>query len=107
MPEPGESEDVGDGEGRVLRPEVHVLDRSAMVPERNIVRPPPEHFTHELAVDEPFHLDRDVRRGEPDGILRAGTRVVVVATAEDRCRVVDGRGLTVDVRRSSLRAIDG
>jgi len=90
---------------QMLRPEVHVLDRSALVPDRNLVRPAPTHFTHELAVDTPFHLDRSPGHGEPDGVLPAGTAVVVAATHGDRCRVVDGRGLAVEVPQGSVREL--
>ena len=85
------------------RPETTVLDEEALVPERNLVRPPPNRFTHELVVDEPYRLDRP--GGPPDGVLPAGTRVVLLVEGPDRCRVVDGRGLYVEVRRASLRRL--
>ncbi len=88
----------------MLRPEAVVLGDEALVPADNIVRPPPNHFTHELAVDEPYWLDRPGRRArQPDGVLLAGTPVVLLVEGDDRCRVVDDRGLYVEVRRSSLR----
>ena len=88
----------------MLRPEAVVLGDEALVPADNIVRPPPNHFTHELAVDEPYWLDRPGRRDrQPDGILLAGTPVGLLVEGDDRCRVVDDRGLYVEVRRSSLR----
>jgi hypothetical protein len=93
--------------GVVQRPEAVVLGEKALVPERNLVRPPPNRFTHELVVDEPYRLDRPERTDEPDGVLRARTRVVLLVEAADRCRVVDGRGLYVEVRRASLRELPG
>jgi hypothetical protein len=36
-------------------------------------------------------------------VLRAGTPVVLLVDGDDRCRVVDGSGLYVEVRRASLR----
>jgi hypothetical protein len=90
--------------GTMLRPEAVVLGEEALVPARNIVRPPPNHFTHELVVDEPYWLDRPGPRAKrPDGTLLAGTPVVLLVEEDDRCRVVDGRGLYVEIRRSSLR----
>lgn len=89
----------------MLRPEIHVLDRSALVADGNLVRPAPTHFTHELAADTPFRLDREPGGADPDGVLPAGTPVVVAAAHGDRCRVVDGRGLAVDVPRTSVRGI--
>jgi hypothetical protein len=91
--------------GRVLRPEVSVLPEEAVVPERNVVRPPPNRFTHELVIDEPYRFDRPEDVGEPDGILRAGTPVVVLVEGPERSRVVDSSGLYVEVRRESLREL--
>jgi hypothetical protein len=94
-----------DSDAVVLRPESQVLPDDALVPEENIVRPPPNHFTHELLVNEPYRLDRPQRAGEPDGVLAAGTLVVLLVQGPDRSRVVDGRGLYVEVRRASLRKL--
>jgi hypothetical protein len=87
------------------RPETNVLADEALVPDSNLVRPPPTRFTHELLVDEPYRFDRQRRGREPAGVLPAGTRVVVLVEGEDHCRVVDGRGLYVEVRRASLRRL--
>jgi hypothetical protein len=89
----------------VQRPEAVVLGEEALLPERNVVRPPPNRFTHELLADEPYRLDRPERSDKPDGVLPSGTRVVVLVEAPDHCRVVDGRGLYVEVRRDSLREL--
>jgi hypothetical protein len=91
--------------GVILRPDVRVLADEALVPERNVVRPPPNRFTHELVADEPFRFDRPEPADEPDGILSAGTRVVLLVEDADGCRVVDSSGLYVAVRRSSLRKL--
>jgi hypothetical protein len=86
----------------MLRPEPSVLRGEALIPERNLVRPAPNRFTHRLLVDEPYRFDRPERADEPDGVLVAGTPVVLLVEGADRCRVVDGRGLYVEVRRASL-----
>jgi hypothetical protein len=91
--------------GVIRRPEAVVLGEEALVPERNVVRPPPNRFTHELLVDEPFRLDRPERTDDPDGVLPARTQVVLLVEGPDRCRVVDGNGLYVEVRRASLREL--
>jgi hypothetical protein len=91
----------------VQRPEAFVLGEEALLPERNVVRPPPNRFTHQLTVDEPYRLDRPERSAEPDGVFPAGTRVVLLVEGPDRCRVVDGRGLYVEVRRDSLLELAG
>jgi len=91
----------------VLRPEIVVLGEEALVPPTNVVRPAPTRFTHELVVDEPYHLDRSDRAPEPDGVMSAGTRVVLLQQGHDHCRVADGSGLSVKVRRASLRRLPG
>jgi hypothetical protein len=101
---PGEP-DPDSKTGRMLRPEFSVLGDEALVPERNVIRPPPNRFTHELLADEPYRLDRSEDAGEPDGVLPAGTPVVLLVEGPDSCRVVDGDGLYVEVRRESLRKL--
>jgi hypothetical protein len=91
--------------GVMLRPEAVVLPDDAVVPDENVIRPAPNRFTHELFVDEPYRFDRSDAAGEPDGVLPAGTPVVVLVEGTDRSRVVDGRGLYIDVRRASLRKL--
>jgi hypothetical protein len=99
--------DTDPDEGVMLRPPAVVLDKKALIPERNLVRPAPNHFTHELVVDEPYHFDRVNQLDEPDGVLPARTRVAVLVEGDERCRVVAGNGLYVEVRRASLRKLPG
>ena len=101
----GDEPQTGPQPGRVLRPEAVVVGDEALVPEANVIRPAPNRFTHELIVGEPFWFDRSERSDEPDGVLRAGTPVVVLVEAGETSRVVDGTGLYVEVRRSSLRPL--
>jgi hypothetical protein len=86
----------------MLRPNPSVLADAAVVPERNLVRPAPNRFTHRLVVDEPYRFDRPRHGDEPDGVLAAGTPVVVLVEGADRCRVIDANGLYVEVPRASL-----
>jgi hypothetical protein len=97
-----EEPDTEPDAGIVLRPEALVLPDRAMVPEHNVVRPAPNRFTHKLLVDQPYRFDRPERTSEPDGVLAAGAPVVLLVEGPDRCRVVDGSGLYVEVRRASL-----
>jgi hypothetical protein len=91
--------------GEMLRPEPIVLGDDALVPDRHLIRPPPNRFTHELLNEEPFRFDRPEPAAEPDGVLPAGTQVVLLVEGPERCRVVDGSGLYVEVRRASLRKL--
>ena len=101
----------GDGDqpvpedGVVLRPDMVVLAEDALVPHRNLIRPAPNRFTHELIVDEPYRFDRPEPTNEPDGVIRAGTPVAILVVGDERCRVVDPRGIYVEIRRASLREL--
>jgi hypothetical protein len=101
---PGDDPDVDPNVG-MLRPEFVVVGDQALVPPGNLIRPAPNQFTHELVADEPYRLDRAEPAGEPDGVLPAGTRVALLVQGDDHCRVVDGTGLYVEVRRASLRRL--
>jgi hypothetical protein len=104
-PHPEDEYGTGVDTGAVLRPDAVVLGDEDLIPPRNLVRPPPNCFTHELVFDEPYRFDRPERPREADGVLRAGTRVTLLVQGDDLCRVVDGTGLSVDVRRASLREL--
>lgn len=93
--------------GIMLRPKASVLSDHALVPDTNLIRPPPNRFSHELVDDEPYRFDRAEPAPEHDGVLSAGTPVLLVVDGQERCRVVDGRGLFVEVRRGSLRELRG
>lgn len=96
--------DTGAQDEGVLRPERVVLGADALIPEDNLVRPAPRRFTHELAGDEAYRFHRR-DSGHPDGVLAAGTRVVVARPGEQWSRVIDARGLAVEVRTANLRRL--
>lgn len=90
------------------RPGFVVLGAGSLVPETNLVRPPPDRFTHELVADQPYSLDRAGHDHGPDGVLPAGTPVAVLPGGHDRddlCRVVTATGLAVDVPRAAVREL--
>lgn len=89
----------------VLRPERMVLGDDALIPDENVVRPAPRRFTHELAVDEAYYFDRETADRAPDGVLAAGTHVVVADLGQGWSRVIDHRGLAVDVHTARLRRL--
>jgi hypothetical protein len=100
--EPAASDDRRD-RPVVVRPPIEVVDPDALVPDANLVRPPPNRFTHELTRDEPFrYQDTDER---PTGTLSKGTRVVLLIDGPT-CRVVDGSGLYVAIDGAALRPLD-
>jgi len=95
------------GAGGFLRPRFEILGEESLVPDENLIRPAPDRFTHELVRTEPYFYDPPGPAGDvpPDGSLPAGTRVVVLDDRGDRVRVVDGRGLAVEVACDSLREL--
>ena len=95
---------VGGGEGRILRPETKVLSDAALVPTQNLVKPPPNQFTHEVRRQQPYYYSDD--RERPDGEFVEGVRVVLMSHDGGKyCRVVDEQGLHVSTEYEGLRAV--
>jgi hypothetical protein len=89
-----------------IRPEVKVLPEGAVVPDRNVIKPAPNQFTHELTRPQPFYFDEARQSGPADGELGEGTPVVLLFhDGGAYCRVADGRGLYVEVEYDALRTI--
>ena len=91
----------------VGRPEVFVLADSSMVPERNLISPAPNQFTHELTRPQVFYLHGAALPGvKPAGELPVGTKVVLmIHDGGDYCRVVDQRGLYVETQYAGLKKL--
>lgn len=88
-----------------IRPEAQVLPENAMPPDKNIITPPPNQFTHVLQRAQHFYLDRAQQGRPPDGELSEGTQVVLLVYDGDAyCRVADGCGLYVEIEYDSLQA---
>jgi hypothetical protein len=88
---------------RYLRPEAVVLGEGSLIPPENQIRPAPNRFTHKLAGPAPFYFGSEAGSEEPDGHLEARTKVVLLRhDGGARCRVVDERGLYVEVNHESL-----
>jgi hypothetical protein len=86
----------------ILRPDVVELGDEAVIPDHNLIRPPPNRFTHRVIVDEPYWFDRPHHGDEPDGVFAAGTPVLLLVAGDDRSRVADAGGLYVQVSTASL-----
>ena len=87
----------------VLRPAAEVLTADSLVPAANFVQPPPDQFSHVLTRDEPYRFGTDLA-ASPDGELQRGTPVLVIVNDGHHARVIDERGLYVQVRSESLRS---
>jgi hypothetical protein len=90
-----------------LRPPSTVLPENAVVPDRNLIVPAPNTFTHTLTSDQPFSYTTLEGAAVPDGELAKGTSVVLmVYDGGHVCRVVDGRGLYVEIACQSLKPLE-
>ncbi len=88
------------------RPDPVVLLENAMVPDKNLIAPAPNQFTHELSRSQPFYFDGAQQAKPPEGEFPAGTKVaLLVYDGGSFCRVVDGQGLYVEVEYESLKKI--
>ena len=63
--------------GRSIRPEAVVLSDTALVPDRSVLKPPPEPV-HARAVAHPPPIFDHAQNAEANGELAAGTRVVLM-----------------------------
>lgn len=90
--------------GRMLRPRRVILSSAALVPQHNVIKPPPNQFTHELQRSQPyFYQDA---QDAPNGEFAAGTHVVLmVHDGGASCRVVDGQGLYVETAYRGLHRL--
>lgn len=82
---------------------MEVIDDAALVPSRNHVAPP-DRFSHELTEPAPYWFDGAGSKN-PDGELPAGTPVLLTIGDNTFCRVIDERGLFVQVRCEVLRPL--
>jgi hypothetical protein len=88
----------------MLRPKAVVLENEALVPRRNVIKPPPNQFTHKVKRSQPFFYEDP--RDEPDGEFEEGTPVVLmVYHGGAPCRVVDGHGLYVETAYGGLHRL--
>ena len=72
----------------MIRPEAVVLADNALIPPANLISPPPNQFTHELTVAQPYYYSETQPDRPPDGTFAAGTKMVLqIGRASCRERV--------------------
>ena len=92
--------------GRVIRPKASVLPESALVPDRNLLRPAPNQFTHEVVAEQPYYYIGPHQTAPPEGNFPAGTQVVLLThDGGPVCRVADGRGVCAATAFDGLRRL--
>src|SRR5262245_10341320 len=94
----------GSSGGRVIRPKAVVLDDRALVTTRNLIKPPPNQFTHQVTRVQPYYFED--RKEIADGEFPIGSLVVLMLhNGGADCRVVDGQGLYVLTAFAGLKVI--
>ena len=83
---------------RMLRPKKLVLPDSAIVDRA---------ATHVVSEEQPYYLDKPGKGSEPDGTLRARTKVSLVSRGRgEMCLIEDAEGRRVYTSFAGLRSID-
>ena len=88
----------------IRRPTAEILPDSAVVPDRNVLSPAPDHFTHEVTSRQPYWFAAQ-NGGSGDGEFEPGTKVLVTHTDGPYAWVADARGLYVQTDLASLRPL--
>lgn len=89
-----------------VRPDAVILPENAVIPDRNLILPAPNQFTHKLIRPQPFYFTGAQQGMQPDGQLLAGTKVVLLMyDGSNYCRVADGQGLYVEIEYDSLKKL--
>jgi hypothetical protein len=89
---------------RVIRPKAVVLPDSALVFERQTISPPPNQFTHEVVVEQPYYeIDADDSAAAA-GQFQSGSKLVLLRHDDGpMCHVADARGHVVKTAFEGLR----
>lgn len=88
------------------RPKALVLPESAIVPDENLISPPPNQFTHVLLRAQPYYFAAATQGMSPNGEFSASTKVVLlVYEGGNYCRVADGQGLYVEIEYDGLKKL--
>ncbi len=90
---------------KMIRPQATVLPESAQLPDRNMLNPPPNQFTHEIATEQPYYYMGIDQAAAPEGAFAQGTKVALLRQDDAGCWVADGRGLYVATACSGLRLL--
>jgi hypothetical protein len=75
-----------------------VLSEESIVPEKNIISPAPNQFSHQIVRLCPYYFNKYEQTRPPDGKLKKGAKVTLLVYEKgDYCRVADKRGLYIEV----------
>lgn len=91
----------------VFKPKAVVLPDESLVPDENIISPPPNRFTHRLNESQPYYFGGAQQGAPPNGEFPAGAKVVLMRRDGESpyCRVADGQGLYAEIEFGSLEKL--
>lgn len=91
---------------RFIRPEMQLLPEEALIPGKNLVDPPPDQFSHEMARAGDFYFSSAAQASKPNGSFPAKTKLLLIRHDGGRyCRVADGRGIYAEIEFAALRKL--
>ena len=91
---------------KFIRPKAEVLPEESVIPDKNLIHPPPNIFTHQLIRPQPFYFTSMMQNSPPDGEFSEGTKVVLLRhDGGNNCRVIDGQGLYAEIEFDSLKKL--
>lgn len=89
-----------------IRPTAEILNEESLIPDGNIISPPPNQFTHELKHSQSFYYAGAMQGSPPDGEFPKDTKVVLLQyDGGNYCRVADGRGIYAVIEFNALEKL--
>ncbi len=91
---------------KFIRPKAEILSEESLIPEKNLIYPPPNIFTHKLIRSEPYYFTSMMQGSPLDGEFPEGTKVVLLGhEGGNNCRVVDEQGIYAEIEFDSLKKL--
>jgi hypothetical protein len=89
-----------------IRPKAEILSEESLIPDENLISPPPNQFTHELKEMKSYYYISAAQATPPDGEFPEGAKVVLLRyDGGSYCRVVDERGIYAETEYDGLRKL--
>lgn len=89
-----------------IRPKAEILPEGSLIPDENMISPPPNQFTHQLTDSQPFYYTGAMQASPSDGEFPKGTKVVLLRyDGGSYCRVADDRGVYAEIEYESLEKL--
>lgn len=91
---------------KFIKPKAEVLPEESLIPEKNLIYPPPNIFSHRLMRSEPYYFTSMMQGSLPDGEFSEGAKVILLKhEGGNNCRVVDEQGIYAEIEFDSLKKL--